>query len=484
MLASSKHSDFADWLSPMLVKELRQGMRSRIFVAAFYLTQLLMILSTAFSLIAASTEDNVPSGLFGFVSGLFWFMVSVPLLFVMPLLGFGALHTEMKAGTLELVFLTRLSAWRIVAGKWTALMAESLLLVCAILPYVMLRYFLGGVNILEDLQSLFFLLLASALLTATTLAMSPYESKLLRALFIVGLIFAFQFLIGILFTWIAFARTGVSSSSGLPTWQIYLVLLAFVPAFVGLALEIAASRIAPAVENHAVRKRLIGLYLLLIAPVLNLILGSANGIYGISLLFLVVVVVDALAEPQETLRAVYHPFLRMGRPGRLLSLFFTPGWASASWYVILLVGLGGVMILFHGSLNDAAQMLEYVSYVGSLVFPAALIRLFIPNTRFFLGFYIGLQFLFAAATLLVGMISEISNEPMTAWLCPIPSCVFLLNAIEQVRSAQITEFLVVTGLVTAASLGILLTRSITPLRKTGWWTNRGAHAPDFNMAAK
>ena len=175
MLASSKHSDFGDWLSPMVVKELRQGMRSRIFVAAFYLTQLLMILSTVFGLIAASRTENVPSDLFGFLSGLFWFMVSVPLLFVMPLLGFGALHTEMKAGTLELVFLTRLSAWRIVAGKWTALMAETLLLVCAILPYVILRYFLGGVNIIEDLQSLFFLLLASALLTAATLAMSPYR---------------------------------------------------------------------------------------------------------------------------------------------------------------------------------------------------------------------------------------------------------------------------------------------------------------------
>jgi hypothetical protein len=484
MLASSKHSDFADWLSPMLVKELRQGMRSRIFVAAFYLTQLLMILSTAFSLIAASRTDNVPSDLFGFLSGLFWLMVSVPLLFVMPLLGFGALHTEMKAGTLELVFLTRLSAWRIVAGKWTALMAETLLLVCAILPYVMLRYFLGGVDIIEDLQSLFFLLLASALLTATTLAMSPYESKLLRALFIIGLIFAFQFLIGILFSWIAFARTGVSSGSGPPTWQVYLVLFAFVPAFIGLGLEIAASRIAPPVENHAVRKRLIGIYLLLIAPVLALILGNAKGTYGVSLLFLAVVVVDALAEPQETLRAVYRPFLRMGKPGRLLSLFFTPGWASASWYLLLLAGLGGVVLFSKGMQNDPGQTLEYVSYLGSLVLPAALIRLFIPNTRFFLGFYIGLQVLFAAATLLVGMISGISNEPMTAWLCPIPTCVFLLNAVEQVKSAQVTEFLAVTGLVTAASLGILLARSITPLRKTGWWTSGRAHVRDINMATK
>ena len=256
------------------------------------------------------------------------------------------------------------------------------------------------------------------------------------------------------------------------------------PGLLVLALEIAASRIAPPAENHAVRKRLVGIYLLLIAPALALILGEANGIYGISLLFLAVVVVDAIAEPQETLRAVYRPFLRMGRPGGLLSLFFTPGWASASWYVLLLAGLGGVMLFSQGRLNDAEQMLEYVSYLGLLVFPAALIRLFIPNTRFFLGFYIGLQFLFAAVTLLVGMISGISNEPMTAWLCPIPTCVFLLNTVEQVKSGQITEFLAVTGLVTAASLGILLARTIAPLRKTGWWTNGRAHVRDFNMAIK
>ena len=48
MLSSSQRSDFGDWLSPMLVKELRQGMRSRVFVAAFYVTQVLMILSTIF----------------------------------------------------------------------------------------------------------------------------------------------------------------------------------------------------------------------------------------------------------------------------------------------------------------------------------------------------------------------------------------------------------------------------------------------------
>jgi hypothetical protein len=476
MIAASQHADFGDWLSPMLVKELRQGMRSRIFVAAFYLTQLLMILSTVFSVLAASRNDTATGDLFGFLNGLFWFLVSVPLLFVMPLLGFGALHAEMKARTLELVFLTRLSAWRIVAGKWTALMAETLLLVCAVLPYVILRYFLGGVDILEDLQGLFFLLIASALLTATTLAMSPYESKLLRALFVIALIFVFQSLIGLLFAGMAFARTGISSSSSVSTWQVYLVLLAFVPAFIVLALEMAASRIAPPAENHALRKRLIGIYLIIIPFALAFVIPNADGLYGIAWLLLALVIIDALAETQENLRAVRRPFERLGEIGRVVSPFFAPGWASASWYVLLVAGLGGVILYFQGRLDDAEEVLEYVSYLGSLVFPAALIRLINPSTRFFLGFYIGLHVFLAAVTFPVAMIGGISNEPLTAWLCPIPNCVFLLRVSDQVTAQQAAEFLKFTGLVTAASLGILLARSLTPLREFGRQANRNAIA--------
>ncbi len=45
MIAADTKPDFPDWLSPMLVKELRQGIRSKAFMAVFFLTQLLMILS-------------------------------------------------------------------------------------------------------------------------------------------------------------------------------------------------------------------------------------------------------------------------------------------------------------------------------------------------------------------------------------------------------------------------------------------------------
>ena len=107
-------ADFSDRLSPMLVKELRQGLRTNLFTAAFILLQVFMVLSlmigAAFS---GGGEDT--SG------GFFWMFITVTLLGVMPVRGFSALHKENQINTMDLIQLTRLSAWRITWGKWLAL---------------------------------------------------------------------------------------------------------------------------------------------------------------------------------------------------------------------------------------------------------------------------------------------------------------------------------------------------------------------------
>ncbi len=453
--------DFGDWLSPMLVKELRQGMRSRIFMAAFYLTQLLMILTVVFNLVATnsgSSELETSS----FLNGLFWLMISIPLLFMTPIRGFSSLHEEIRGGTIELVFLTRLTAWRIAAGKWTALMVQTLLLVSAILPYVLLRYFLGGVNVIEDLQTLLLLLLTSASLTAMTVAISPYESKLLRVLFIIGMLGSAMFLLGSVLTWMAYGRlTGGATAT---SWQLYAGAAIYIPAFVVLSLEIAASRIAPPAENHAIRKRLIGLYFLIVAAGLSAFTDADVSIFAFSFLFIAAVVIDALGEPVYVIPSVYRPFLKRGWWGRLLGGILTPGWVAATRYITLLAVFAGLALWANGQLNDETKALGFVSYFGWLVFPAALIRLLVPTTKFFLGFYLALQFLLAAITLLVGMMAGISNEPMTTWLCVIPNSVFLLNLTGQVGPDQLTAFLAVTSAMTAASVAILLVRTITPQR--------------------
>src|ERR1043165_446027 len=133
----------------MLVKELRQGMRSRLFVISFLLVQAAMILVAVLGLYAAVNKEETSE-----VSGLFWAILGAPLLIIMPMSGLGAVGNERKTNTLEPIFLTRLTARRILTGKWLALVAQTVLLVCAILPYAVLRYFLGGVDLGAELTTI------------------------------------------------------------------------------------------------------------------------------------------------------------------------------------------------------------------------------------------------------------------------------------------------------------------------------------------
>lgn len=460
MIADSTRNDFSDRLSPMLVKELRQGLRSRIFMAAFYLTQGLMILSVIFNIVASQTEMSSQDPI-GFLNGIFWFMISVPLLFFMPLRGFAALHGELKAGTLELVFLSRLSAWRIAAGKWVALVVQTLLLVCAVLPYVLIRYFLGGIDILDDLRNLLILLLASSTLSALTIAISPYESKLLRALFVIGLIMAFQTLFGVVLAWITVGRMGLGGSAALPAWKAYFVLALFLPAFVVLCLEMAAARIAPPAENHAVRKRFIGLYFLVVGYLLTFLGLETNEVMGLSLVLTAPVIIDALAE-----QTIFTPSLLKARTPvwRGIGYLVLPGWASAVWFVTAFILLASIFLGAAGELSEPANAIRYIAFFGALLLPATLIRLILPDTNFFLAIYMGLQFVFGVITLLAAVASQFAGRELFEWLAPLPLSVFLLSLFDQVPRGSMDSFLIITSAVTVACLLLLLVRTAAPWR--------------------
>ena len=169
-------ADFPDWLSPMLVKELRQGVRTRVFVSLFILLQVTMLLTVSLTLLVAAHGEDASAG-----TVFFWIFVGLPVLVVLPLNGLGAVNGEIKANTLELIFLTRLTAFRIVAGKWLAIFVQCLLFVCAVLPYLVLRYFIGGVNLAVELESLGWMLLGSAVISAFATGLSAYPVRTVRA---------------------------------------------------------------------------------------------------------------------------------------------------------------------------------------------------------------------------------------------------------------------------------------------------------------
>lgn len=417
-IPSLRLTDFSDRLSPMLVKELRQGMRTNLFTIAFILLQAFMVLCV---LIGASAPGDA-SG----VSGFFWFFVIVALLIVMPIRGFSALTSEINLNTMDLIQLTKLGAWRVTFGKWAALVAQTLLLACGILPYLVMRYFFGGIDLINDLFSLFWVIVISMVLTAITVGFSAFRSVLLRATVAVGIFIAVN--IG---TQLASSFTGLLGnpmasglSGGVATWTFLGSLLSV--AYLGwFMLDLGASRIAPEAENHATRKRVMalgfGLFILLL-PLAGVYLTPCLVITGI---LWMLVSLDALTERPSIIPSILRPFATHWylRP---FSLLLTPGWPSGIFYYLLCATLFTAAIQIHTGLAGLTlgEIQITVGAAGMIVFPLIIIHLFfrrITEPASIFGVYLLIQVCSATVAFLVMIMAEQTGVDETAYLfAPIP----------------------------------------------------------------
>ncbi len=364
--------DFSDRLSPMLVKELRQGMRSRALLISLFLLQGLLILNAILGLGSAAGGDL--SGTTAF----FWTILGLPLLVILPLSALGGIGNEIKANTLDLIFLTRLTARRIVLGKWIAVVAQSALLATTVLPFIALRYYLGGVNITADIASAGALLVASALISALTVAMSSYPSKIVRIVIGVGFFFALQMLTGI------GAAMAIGGGRGMFRWGVEWPLVAavilLVPLFILLMLEVGAIRIAPAAENHAGACRLLALLFVLVAGTGGVLSASASWLIVLGQVVATPFCIAALCEVPPGVAGMFRPLVRRGWAGGFLARVFTPGWHTGVIFVLLIWAIiagfwiGAGWLDFTGSNADSAskRVLSLLGFGVSLLAPAVL----------------------------------------------------------------------------------------------------------------
>ena len=192
---------------------------------------------------------------------MFW----LPLLLLMPARGLSAVSEEARANTFDLVQLTRMTAFRIALGKWVALVAQTLLLTASLLPYAMVRYYFGGVDVMNDLAGIAYMLMVSLVLTAAAVALSS-ASLAMRVLVLAFVIPVMLMGLG----GFAVAALTRSSAGGMvfhsvfsgPGWWLMPLSTAI---WVAMFLEFAAARFAPLSENHATRKRVAGLLMALLA---------------------------------------------------------------------------------------------------------------------------------------------------------------------------------------------------------------------------
>jgi len=368
-------SDFPTWLPPMLVKELRQGLRTRGFVGAFVVFQLLMALMMIGTVTSASLGNEAArAATASTVNSFFWTLLTVQLLLVTPVRALGALQSEIDSRTLDLLLLTRLSAWRIVVGKWASLVAQSALLLVAMLPYGIVRYFGGSVDLVGDALTCVALLGGCAVITAIMLWASGLP-KAVRLIVPVIAIFGGQLWRPLTMSFGARSPFGSwSGGDAALLWFNGALMLVFF-------LVAAVRRIAPVAESHALLAR--GLPLLALLPVPLLPQLTTNAVAAGQLvfagIFLAVVCMIELASLRLPMAAHWRAWARRGTFGRFAGRLFLPGWPSALLYASLVCA---IVVLAAYSLGlptpGQAQRLIWIAVLalGALVLPTVVLSMF------------------------------------------------------------------------------------------------------------
>ena len=368
--------DFPRWLPPMLVKELRQGLRTRGFVATLLAFQVLMLVLTLIALSTQNAETAGSRAASAALSGFFWVVVAVQLIFVTPSRALGGLQLEMEARTIDLLMLTRLTAWRVVLGKWISLLAQATLLLVAMLPYMVVRYFTDNADLVGDLGVCLTMLGVCGVLTAAGLWGSGV-AKLVRVLMAVALVMVmgnFIGLIGSLFTRrVPGSHTPFGSAIEMP---IDLLNGALLTAFF---LVNAVRNIAPAAENHSLFARMLPLLAVTAAAV-----AEAAGSHGVALrqlslaaAFLGFVLMFELASARTPMPTHWRNWHGRGAVSRFMGRMVMPGWPGAFLAGLVLTAAWtavALMILPAGAAGSVSQAkhiawLAFLAFAG-LAFPA------------------------------------------------------------------------------------------------------------------
>ncbi|MCP5534737.1 MAG: hypothetical protein H7A51_00710 [Akkermansiaceae bacterium] len=383
-------SDFPDKLNPMLVKELRQGLRGVSFVILFIAVQAFLcfiLLVTA----AVASHENAGS----YLSQIIFFFFSVAVLVVQPLRGITALSAEIRGDTIDLLSLTKLSAWRITFGKWVSIVSQSGLILTAIVPYLILRYFFGDMQMFAEILLLLSTFLLSATFTAITVGLSGMSSVVIRVLFpISGAFIAFIMIWSMYFG----GRNNyqeIIQLVSLTDATTTLTFTGFVSASIYLAwmcLDLGTSMIAPIAENRSSLRRMVSLGLIIITVLAFAFAGvSPFGAIVIGLALCIPISMISLTENPQLVSPIVRPYTRKGTVGKLVGRLLYPGWATGLLYVILLYGVMRALVMFHVSRGAHVGQWDIIvlnSVFAALFFPLALTRIFARKQENRFGLFI------------------------------------------------------------------------------------------------
>ena len=360
---------FDDCLNAILVKELRQTVRGKFFWSIFLIYLVIICLILFFSLNEASrynlfNGDSVATFLLValyFIAGL-----------LVPIKIGKKTSSEIGDATNELLYTTTMSSKSIVTGKFLCGSVIIVMLYSAMVPFLSLTLFMGGV----DLRILFFMLLYSFMLSnlgviwqiylALWVGNTPGETSS-TVNTVMGSIFHLGFWIGS----ITFANSLISDysyhSKSTSFWVVFIVFILAYIFIGGMLFGSTISRLEPETSNRMYNTRFAASIVWIIGTIVTIFIDF-DALAGWTVCVFIVLMILSLnvySEPDyysqriidEIPDSAYNKFCRFP--------FFTGVANGLSWVVLVAVLTSCVAMM--GTVIHYKHSSDFMSVVTALV---------------------------------------------------------------------------------------------------------------------
>ena len=448
-LAAWHQGDASDILSPIVVKEVRQGVRKRAFTGTLVILQLLMVLALSMAL---GEDKNVEGS-----TWMFWILMAAPVALAPAAAGAVSIGDERKLNTLDTLVLTSLSSRRIVFGKWCAAFAQTLLLATSVLPYVLLRYFIGGIDLVAEIIGFVVLLMGAAVLTALHVGLSNVQGKTQGSGVALLLLALLMLSTGVPLVGAVLTISRLNPLGILPAVLAGVVTLA-------LVLEAAALHLAhPAEKRPAVLRGLAFMSLPVAFWGSKMYTGGGEWVLWCwAGIVCVVTAVGAVSEARREIASLHEPWFHGGPALRLTRFMLAPGWPSGVGFATALMIAWTLFFPFD---LESPLVFRFVAMLGAILLPVSLMRRFLPRARSETVAWVFLQILVSIPAMLGGLAWAFgfdAIQPVLPFLSALNPFLTFFSGLSEGKMPHAFGLLVAVGFVAAAWLEAL----------RGWAANR------------
>lgn len=240
-----------DWLNPIVVKELRQAVRSKFVIAALILFLVIQLFTIGIHLMMSEGISSDFRGGQRVFYTLQSILVFTCLIFIPAYTGI-RLNNERSGTSVDLLFATAIRPGAVIRGKFLAGVILCILIYSAFMPFMTFTYLLRGI----DLPSVFLALAAGFLAVMVAIQVAIFLACVraglaLKIFFaVVGLLFAMRYLFFILIYSVGVARGGVGAAAARSFWAPTSSALISVAACTGILYVLSVALISPASSNR------------------------------------------------------------------------------------------------------------------------------------------------------------------------------------------------------------------------------------------